>query len=346
MMNFSFDNSCHSKEGRKKIKVPLEKMTDENTIFVEFSLKKEVIIFCRTAKFSQKGYSALMRSLLSIASLVIVSSVFAGSYVAQGRLLPTSATSSSSLSSAVSLHSSLALSSHSAVASSAAPVTPHNVKIPILVYHHVRPTKGYPTSTWSYKMSVSPDIFAKQMQWIVDHGYTTVDLTTASQILTGKLQGPAKPMVITFDDNNPEQYTVALPILLKDHLMAVFFLITNRLNNKSFITADKVKEMSADGMDIESHTVTHRVLTLLPTSELDKELVDSKKALEAIINKPVLHIAYPGTADNNTVRARVAAAGYITGEIMDPRVATQKDDLLKLPRIEMLDTTNMQKILP
>lgn len=226
--------------------------------------------------------------------------------------------------------------------SSIAPVK----KIPILVYHHIRSTKSYPTSTWSYKMSVSPDVFAKQLTWIKDRGYTTISLDTYASIMKGEIVGPAKPLVITFDDNHVAQYTLAFPELKKNNQMAVFYLVTNRMKTKGFVSEMQAKEMSDAGMDIQSHTIDHATMTNLSLKRLDQELVESKAALEALTGKPVRHIAYPSTASNKTVRERAAKAGYVTGSIMDPRWATQKDDFFKLPRIMMIDTTNLEKLLP
>jgi len=219
-------------------------------------------------------------------------------------------------------------------------------KIPILVYHHIRSTKSYPPSTWSYKMSVSPDIFSRQLKWVNDRGYTTITLDTYVAIMKGEMAGPAKPIVITFDDNNATQYSHAFPELKKNNQIGVFYLVSNRLKNKSFIPEVHVKEMSDAGMDIQSHTVDHATMTYLSIAAIDKELTDSKIALEALTGKPVRHVAYPSTASNKTVRERVLKAGYVTGSIMDPRPATQKDDFLKLPRIMMIDTTNLEKVLP
>jgi peptidoglycan/xylan/chitin deacetylase (PgdA/CDA1 family) len=220
-----------------------------------------------------------------------------------------------------------------------------SVRIPILVYHHIRETKPYPTSTWSYKMSVSPSVFEQQMTWIKDHGYTTITLDQALDQLRGK-PGPEKPVVITFDDNNRTQYTLAFPILKKHHQIGVFYLITNRLKNHAFILEDEVKTMAEDGMDIQSHTVTHSTLSMLNLQRLDEELMQSKKTLETITGKSVYHIAYPSTGQNKIVREHAKEAGYTTGTIMDPRVATPQDDVYKLPRIMMTDDTNLQKVLP
>jgi peptidoglycan/xylan/chitin deacetylase (PgdA/CDA1 family) len=218
--------------------------------------------------------------------------------------------------------------------------------IPILVYHHIRDTSPYPHTTWSYKMSVSPQIFDDQMRWISENNYVTIDLDTAVDILQGKQEGPKKPVIITFDDNNRTQFTIAFPILQKYGLIATFYLVTNRLENPSFILADEALAMSEAGMSIQSHTVSHATLTALSDDALEQQLADSRRVLEALIGKPVRHIAYPSTAQNQRVRNHAQKAEYVTGTIMDPRLARPTDDLWKLPRIMMTDKTVMESVLP
>lgn len=195
-------------------------------------------------------------------------------------------------------------------------------------------------------MSVTPSIFEKQMQWIVDHGYTTVDLDTAAAILKNEQAGPTKPLVITFDDNNLNAYDNGVPVLEKLGLTATFYIITNRLDNKQTIDRERVKTLAEKGMSIQSHTVTHSTLTALSLKKLDWELAESKRVLEELTGQPVRHVAYPSTTHNKTVRAHAATAGYVTGTIMDPRTATEKDELMKLPRIMMTDDSNLAKVLP
>ncbi len=241
--------------------------------------------------------------------------------------------------------SSKAKSSASSVAYST-PVS-QSLRIPILVYHHIRDTKPYPSSTWSWKMSVSPKVFEAHMQWLVDKGYTTINLDTYAAIMQSKQAPPEKPVVITFDDNNLSQYELGLPVLEKHGQVAVFYLITSKLDQKDgVINADIAKIMSDRGMDMQSHTIGHPVLTQVNAARLASELADSKKRIEGITGKPVLHVAYPGTAHNKTVREAAAKAGYVTGSIMDPRNATPADDFYKLPRIMMTDTTDLKKVLP
>lgn len=195
-------------------------------------------------------------------------------------------------------------------------------------------------------MSVSPKVFEQQMQWLKDRGYTTVSMDDAAAILAGTMQGPAKPVVITFDDNHLSTYDVALPLLLKYGHSATYYLVTNRLMNKSFIGETQARDLVAKGMDIQSHTHTHAGLSVLNAKRMDEELAQSKQVLEQLLGTQVRHVAYPLTMHNKTVRERTKLAGYTTGTIMDPRWATSKDDPFKLPRIMMTDDTKLEKVLP
>lgn len=73
------------------------------------------------------------------------------------------------------------------------------------------------------------------------------------------------------------------------------------------ISWDQVSEMAAAGIDFGSHTVTHPNLTHLTDGELEWELAESKRVLEARLQKPADALAYPiGTTA--AFDARVIAA--------------------------------------
>jgi len=82
------------------------------------------------------------------------------------------------------------------------------------------------------------------------------------------------------------------------------------------LTWEQVKEMSRNGIEYGSHTVTHPILSSLEGNELESELVTSKKTIEDVIGKPVETIAYPVGMDyafNNKVIKVAEKAGYILG---------------------------------
>lgn len=80
------------------------------------------------------------------------------------------------------------------------------------------------------------------------------------------------------------------------------------------MTWEDVRALAAAGMDIESHTRTHRVLETLDEAELRDELVASRRDLELQLCRPVRALAYPvGRRPPARVRRSVAEAGYQIG---------------------------------
>ncbi len=284
--------------------------------------------------------------VLIIGGVASVSAMRAQTVRKQTSSQSSAALSSTKSSKARAVRSSVSSKSASSVTVAKPLTPPTNLRIPILVYHHIRENQGWGPDTWSAKMSVSPKGFEKQMLWLSDHNYTSINLDTYVQIMKGERQGPQKPVVITFDDNVLSAYELGVPIMEKYGMMGVFYLVADRIDSKTMINRERAQDLLKRGMDIQSHTLAHRVLTALPVEELDRDLKESKRILEELTGKPVLHVAYPGTAHNATVREHAAKAGYITGTIMDPRAATEKDDLMKLPRIMMIDSTDLKKVLP
>lgn len=55
----------------------------------------------------------------------------------------------------------------------------------------------------------------------------------------------------------------------------------------------EVREMSHHGISFGSHTMSHPVLSAIPTLEAQKEMIESRKTIEAQIQQPVTTFAYP-----------------------------------------------------
>ena len=82
------------------------------------------------------------------------------------------------------------------------------------------------------------------------------------------------------------------------------------------MTWDHVRALRRAGMDVASHSSTHRVLQTLPSDVLAEELAGSRETLEEVLGEPVRAISYPvGHAIRNMphIRRAVRAAGYDLG---------------------------------
>jgi len=82
------------------------------------------------------------------------------------------------------------------------------------------------------------------------------------------------------------------------------------------MTWDEVRELQSYGMEIHSHTRTHRVLQTVPVSDLNSELAGARRDLEDQLGRPVRAISYPvgrSIAAAPVIRAAVRQAGYDLG---------------------------------
>lgn len=88
------------------------------------------------------------------------------------------------------------------------------------------------------------------------------------------------------------------------------------LVNASLMTWDDVGRLLRAGMDVGSHTRTHRVLQTLVGEDLDDELAGSRRDLELRLDRPISSIAYPvgyPIESNPDIRNALERAGYDVG---------------------------------
>jgi peptidoglycan/xylan/chitin deacetylase (PgdA/CDA1 family) len=90
-----------------------------------------------------------------------------------------------------------------------------------------------------------------------------------------------------------------------------------RITDEVLMTWDQVRALGRAGMDVQSHTRTHRVLQTLPLEELREELVGSRRILEEKLDEPVRALAYPAVSlnlgEHDPIVEAVRGAGYDLG---------------------------------
>lgn len=198
--------------------------------------------------------------------------------------------------------------------------------VPILNYHMV--------GDLNHALCISAESFEQQMKYLYDNEYTTI---TPDQLMAHLKYGrplPEKPVLITFDDGYLDNYTTAYPILKKYKQRAVFFLIAGSIGtDPRFMNWKQAKEMSDNGMVMQSHTVHHVNLTKLPPAEAYQELEESKRIIEEKVGKPVRYLAYPTGAVDKTSAQMVKASGYRAAFSVRFGEASIDSDLYAIERI-------------
>lgn len=204
----------------------------------------------------------------------------------------------------------------------------HPPPVPILVYHHVKSRK-----IGSRLLTVSTGEFAAQLAFLRSHGFHPVTMQQVYDAWTGGAEMPARPVVLSFDDGYIDQYRFAAPLLRSYHWNAVLNAIVENVDNvHAPFNPVLVQRMISWGWEIDSHTVTHRVLTLLPAAAVRHELVASRATLQRLFQVPVNFFCYPGGVNNARTARAVAQAGYLAAAGTVYGAATPID-LYRLPRI-------------
>lgn len=199
------------------------------------------------------------------------------------------------------------------------------VGVPVLNYHRV-------DSGIRHSLVVPPEEFKKQMQYLHDEGYHTITLDELYEYVTKGTQLPDKPVLITFDDGYIDNYQYAMPILKEYNMKATLFMITGSIGENRFVNLEQLKEMQANGIDIQSHTVNHKDLRNMPLQQVRDELISSKAVLEDRMKHPVRYIAYPGGFANKDIDTIAEESGYRMAFNVKAGNVEPGQDLFNLPR--------------
>jgi peptidoglycan/xylan/chitin deacetylase (PgdA/CDA1 family) len=186
------------------------------------------------------------------------------------------------------------------------------VRVPILMYHRVGVTDAS-TPSATRRLTVDPLTFARQMRWLHRNGYSTLTQRELYRALVLRKRLPPKPVLITFDDGYDDLLRTALPVLEQLRMRATAYVITDRCGDwrSPFLAWFELFELQRRGIEIGSHTASHRDLRTLSDPELTHELVASRRALERRLHHPVPWLAYPFGGHNSRVVAAARRAGYL-----------------------------------
>ena len=207
--------------------------------------------------------------------------------------------------------------------------------VAVIVWHDV---VAGPKEVW---FDTPLDTFRSQLEKIRRGGFHVVPLEALRAHLERGAPLPAKPLVLTFDDNGHGLYDNAFPLLARAHFPATLFVHTNfvgRTTTKRHTTWAQLQEMSRSGLiDVQSLTANHPPdLRTLSDAAVVHELRLSRSSLEYRLRTKVYALVYP--EDNYDARlARLAADnGYELAFTEDWGNAGDSANLLTIHRYSAL----------
>ncbi len=169
-------------------------------------------------------------------------------------------------------------------------------QVPILCYHQVRnwkPTDGKVGKDYIVEIQN----FKDQIKMLADSGYHTILPDQLYAYLNTGAPLPSKPIMLTFDDTDLDQFTVVRPTLQKYGYKAVYFIMTVSIGKKGkfvdYMSADQIKQLAAEGNVIGSHTYDHKNFKKYAGKDWEEQLDKPTKKLEEITGKKMTEFAYP-----------------------------------------------------
>lgn len=165
-------------------------------------------------------------------------------------------------------------------------------QVPVLCYHQIRDWKV--TDSKSSKDYIIPvDTFKAQIKMLSDSGYHTILPDQYYAYLNNGTPLPSKPIMLSFDDTEFNQFAVAAPTLKQYGYKAVYFIMTVSLGRPNYMTRAQVKDLSDAGNVIGSHTWDHHNVKKYEGKDWELQIDKPTKTLEEITGKKIEHFAYP-----------------------------------------------------
>jgi peptidoglycan/xylan/chitin deacetylase (PgdA/CDA1 family) len=138
---------------------------------------------------------------------------------------------------------------------------------------------------------------------------------------------------LTFDDGHASNYTQAFPVLAELGLRATFFVVPTRVDTPGHVTWAQLREMTAAGMEIGSHSLTHPFLDDLDRAGLRREFGESKAIIEDRLGTAVRSASLPFGWPTPILEPVLAELGYHVFCTSRPGWWHPGDRPLAMPRV-------------
>ena len=204
-------------------------------------------------------------------------------------------------------------------------------QVPILCYHQIRDWTARDSK--NAKDYITPiATFKGHIKMLADSGYHTVSPDQLYAYMTTGAKLPSKPIMLTFDDTDLDQFTIARPELDKYGYKAMYFVMTVSLGRPHYMTKAMVKQLSDEGNIIGSHTWDHHNVKKYQGKDWETQIDKPTKTLEEITGKKITYFAYPFGLWNPQAFPELKKRGFVAAFSLAEK-RDQNDPLFTIRRI-------------
>jgi len=207
--------------------------------------------------------------------------------------------------------------------------------VPVLMYHNI-------DQNWKEsKLSVSPQSFKRQMEFLVRNKYNIISLHKLKKLQESGKPIPCKTVAVTFDDGYENNYTNAFDILNKHNIPAAVFVVVDKIGKDGYMSWRQIEEMAENNIEIGSHTLSECYLpSVKDKARLKREIYDSRRIIKKRIPEAGDFIAYCSGGFNENIRQIVIDAGYDGACATNPGKDYPDNDIYAIKRIRISRTSD------
>ena len=216
--------------------------------------------------------------------------------------------------------------------------TAQDIKVITLNYHSI--------GNFNNRYAVSVEHFTRQVESLLHQGYSNISLAEFKSWRNGNVKLPGRAFMLTFDDGHMSDYENVYPLLKKMRLKGVFFLKTEAIGSDGYLNINQIKEMSDSGLcEFGSHSMTHRNFISMNNKDMERELVGSRKSIQAITGQDVYAFAYPNGMWDEGAKRALLENGYLYAFTIMPGINELSTNSLELRRIIIKRNTSLEEFI-
>jgi peptidoglycan/xylan/chitin deacetylase (PgdA/CDA1 family) len=222
---------------------------------------------------------------------------------------------------------------------------PFSDRLLVLCYHAIEDQAVDPVLA---PYGVPPEEFAEQLDMLTGRRFYFVTPAQLAAFVVSNAPLPRRAVLLTFDDGYEDLLRVARDMLQARGIPALAFAVTavNSATNEwdqaygagqlKLLAPRQLRDLAALGVEIGSHSRSHREMPLLDRAEQADEAAGSADDLAASGLPRPRFFAYPFGFVDDASKAAVRQAGYLAAFGCRADWIKRGSDLFALPRVIIL----------
>jgi peptidoglycan/xylan/chitin deacetylase (PgdA/CDA1 family) len=209
------------------------------------------------------------------------------------------------------------------------------IEVPVVTYHHIQPLDM--AERLGHKvLTVDSVIFEDQISYLLENGYTALDVYDLVYALQNRTTLPEKSIIITIDDGYDDNYTYAFMLAKKYEVVMNFMIPTGLIGKSGYMQWEHLQElMDSPYASIYNHTTSHAPLGYITKDKIEEEIITANEQLAVNLGLENRIVTYPfGSYDTEAITT-LQELGMTAAFTTDDGRKHCRSTMMRLPRIRI-----------